>query len=227
MLLQRQIGIVAQSQTVGSPATALLDVPDALIEEMHRVKVGVAELQELAAAGGGGHTGPLLAPNSGVEEIPGKDDVLMEKHLLRGEAHLGAARVRHTGGAAALVIQRGNLVDAHDHLVDLALIGVVGLAEDGGLHLTVGGLALHVVTGQVRLAEFVVIAAGLADGADGEDAGGHEIAGVGEVGHRHIGEIAVGPPALGDLSLKASGSASRIHTHCVLLLSLIRPHNRP
>lgn len=88
-------------------------------------------------------------------------------------------------------------------------------------------LALHVVAGQVRLAELVVVAAGLADRADGENAGGHEVARIGEVGHGHIGEVVVGPPALGNLRLETGGGASRIHTHCVLLLSLIKPHSRP
>ena len=132
-------------------------------------------------------------------------------NLFGGGADLGAAGVVHARGAAALVVQGGDLVNAKDDLVNVALVGVVVLAHHSRINLAECGLRLHVVAGQILFAERVVVGSGQLHRADRENAVCHIVFRLLEVCHGHIGQVVVGLPAFGDLGRNARGSVSGIH----------------
>ena len=213
------VSLYAEGELVRGAATGQFDVLLPLIEEVNGVKVRVAEFQELLAAGRGRYAFPLVSPHASLEEVVRKEDVLMEEHLLGSETHLCSAGVCHAGGVSALVVEGSDLVDADDDLVDFALVGVVGRSHHGGLHLAEGGLASHVVAGEVSLAEFVVVACGLRYGADREDFRCHEIRRVGEKRHREVGQVVVRLPSFGDGCLNSSVVVLGVHSLFLLIRS--------
>jgi len=77
------------------------------------------------------------------------------------------------------------------------------VAEDHRRDLPELGFALDVVAGQVALVEDLVQAGAQAHGQDGEDERGHKPVIRLEMRDGQVGQIVIGLPALGDLSLNA------------------------
>ena len=119
----------------------------------------------------------------------------MQEHLVVDEADAGAARVDGCRNAGPGVVQRTNLVDAGDDLIDIALVGAVGVTALCGLDLTECGLALNVVAGQIALQELIVETSGVLHRADGENLGCNVVSVVVEERHAHVGQVAIGLPA--------------------------------
>ncbi len=185
VVLQCVEGIHAEAELVRSSAAGELDVLLTCVEEVHGIEVGVSKLEEFLLAVGCAvsNTRPLICPYASLEEVVREEDVLMEEHLLCCEANLRAARIGYARSVSSLEVESCDLVDAHDDLIDFALVGVVGLTHDGRLNLTEGRLAAHVVASEVCLAEFVVVAGALRNGADREDLRCDKVSGVGEMRH--------------------------------------------
>ena len=171
---------------------------------MNSVEVGIIELVELLASrGSAGHAGVFIGPDAGLEVTFSEHAVHVQLHLLGGKANLGTARVRDARSASTLVVEGADLVNADDDLIDLALVQRLLRTEDHGLSLAELRLALHVVTGKVGLAELVVVAGGELHRHDGENERGHKpVIGL-EMRDGQVGQIVIGLPALGDLSLNA------------------------
>nr|DAJ02975.1 MAG TPA: hypothetical protein [Caudoviricetes sp.] len=221
VVFQGVVSLDAQRQAVRGTAALALDLGAQVVEEADGVKRSVVELHELLRAAAVGGAGQLVCPDASMEKVLCEKNVLVEKHLFSGGADLGAARVVHAGGTAALVVQGGDLVNAKDDLVNVALVGVVVLAHHSGVNLAEGGLGLYVVTGQIFLAERVVVRSGQLHRADRENAVCHIVLRLLEVSHGHIGQVVVGLPAFGDLGRNASGGVSGV-AHCLSLLPLAR-----
>lgn len=100
-----------------------------------------------------------------------KGQVQMQEHLVVDEADAGAARVDRCRNTRAGVVQSIDAVDAGDDLIDIALVGAVGMAALCGLDLAECGLALNIVAGQITLQELIVEASGVLHRADGENLG--------------------------------------------------------
>nr|DAP35067.1 MAG TPA: hypothetical protein [Caudoviricetes sp.] len=221
VVFQSVVGLDAQRQAVRGAAALALDLGAQVIEEADGVKRSVVELHELLRTAAVGGAGQLICPDASMEEVLCEKNILVEKHLFSGGADLGAAGVVHAGSAAALVVQGGDLVNAKDDLVNVALVGVVVLAHHSRVNLAESGLRLHVVAGQIFLAERVVIGSGQLHRADRENAVRHIVFRLLEVSHGHIGQVVVGLPAFGDLSRNARGGVSGV-AHCLSLLPLAR-----
>ena len=107
---------------------------------------------------------------------------------------------------------------AGDDLIDLALVGAVGMAALCGLNLAECGLALNVVAGQITLQELIVEASGVLHRADGENLGRNVVSVVVEERHAHVGQVAVGLPAFSN-SCHDRGVA--VHVSHVVLPSFL------
>ena len=223
VVLQCVEGINAEAELVGSSAASELDFLLALIEECDGIEVGVSKLEHLLFARVGSNASVLVCPYACSEEVLREEDVLVQEHLLGCEANLRTAGISYARSVCSLEVESADLVDAYDDLIDFALVGVVGLTHDGRLNLTEGRLAAHVVASEVCLAEFVVVAGALCNGADREDLRCDKVCGVGEMRHRHICQIVVRLPAFRDCALDACVSVF----HCWYPPLAVTPCSQP
>ena len=218
MLLQGEEGVIAEAQLVRGAAAFQTNLALASVEECDGVEVGIGELQHLVAAGGAVNAGELVLPHAGLEELFCKGQVQMQEHLVVDEADAGAARVDGCRNARAGVVQSIDAVDAGDDLIDVALVGAVGMAALCGLNLAECGLTLNIVAGQITLQELIVEASGVLHRADGENLGRNVVSVVVEERHAHVGQVAVGLPAFSN-SCHDCGVA--VHVSHVVLPSFL------
>ena len=110
-----------------------------------------------------------------------------------------------SGAGTAALVGVADQINAHNHLVDLATVGIRVLGNDSRHNLTVGGLALPVVTQEIFLVENVVIVRGQLHAADGENRFREVVGCVLVVAHGNVCEGGM-------------GSESALCDHCIDLL---------
>ena len=116
--------------------------------------------------------------------------------MLGGKSYFCPSGVCYSGSSAPLVVQCVDLVDAYDDLIHFAFVCAVGLPHQRGLNLSECGLACHVVSGKVGLAECVVIAGAKSYGANWENGRRYKVSLLLEEGARVIRfpTIQIAPP---------------------------------
>ena len=142
----------------------------------------------------------------------------MQFELLGRKTHLGAARVDDAGSGRALIIQRADLVDANDDLIDFTAVQLLLGAEHHRRCLAKLRLALHVVARKVALVEDVIVAGGKLHRQNRENEGRHEPVIRLEIRDAHVGQVVIRLPSLGDV--RGDGAVGSDFAHVLLLLSV-------
>ena len=168
---------------------------------MHRIKVCIVELQELISTRRTIYTFKFVFPYTFMEEIFCELNIQMKVHLFSGKSYFGTAWINGCRRIASLEVQRSNLVDSHNNLIHLTLVGIVGVAHYCRICFAVCRFSLNIVSSKVAFRKGVIKTRCKRYRANRKQLSCYPIARICKVCHAHIAKVSIRLPSFHDSRL--------------------------